>query len=110
MEPAFLPKPRPPVKPKVYTTEEEDKLDKEREEYFMMLRRKSIQEIYKDYIFDIEQLKFQKLQEMREKLYLKKIGKITEEDDVTSMNMPLETQNTNYYNLDKSKNSIIQRI
>lgn len=75
MEPAFYPKPRPPVKPKVLTTEEEERVEKEKEEYDQMVRRKSVQEIYKDYIFDIEQLKFQKLQEMRQKLYLKKIGK-----------------------------------
>lgn len=36
MEPAFFPKPRPPVKPKVLTTEEEEKLEKEKEEHYQM--------------------------------------------------------------------------
>lgn len=102
MKPAFYPEPRPPVKPKVLTTEEEEKQEKEQEEYQQMCRRKSIQEIYKDYIFDIEQLKFQKLQEMCQKLYLKKIGKGGDEENfVTTTQFPFETQNTQYVNLDK---------
>ena len=105
MKSAFLPEKRPPVKPKVLTTEEEEKLEKEKEECLQMLRRKSIQDIYKDYIFDIEQLKFQKLQEMRQKLYLKKIGKIIEEDHITTTNIALETQHNHYVNLDKVKTS-----
>lgn len=36
MEPAFYPKARPPVKPKVLTTEEEEKHEKEQEEYNQM--------------------------------------------------------------------------
>lgn len=101
MEPAFYPKPRPPIKAKVYTTEEEEKLEKEKEEFDQMLRKNSVQEIYKDYIFDIEQLKFQKLQEMKQKLYLKKIGKIYDEDIILTTHNGLETQHTNYVNLDK---------
>jgi serine/threonine protein kinase len=36
MEPAFIPPARPPVKPKVLTTEEEEKRDKENEELYQM--------------------------------------------------------------------------
>lgn len=36
MQPAFYPEPRPPVKPKVLTTEEEEKLEKENEECYQM--------------------------------------------------------------------------
>lgn len=84
MKPAFLPEKRPPVKPRVLNTEEEEKQEKEKEEFHQMLRRNSIQEIYKDYIFDIEQLKFQKLQEMRQRIYLKKIGRFSEDDHITT--------------------------
>ena len=101
MKPAFLPEKRPPVKKKTLTTEEEIKLEKEKEECMQMLRRKSIQDIYKDYIFDIEQLKFQKLQEMRQKLYLKKIGKAADDDHVTTTQLAFETQHNQYVNLDK---------
>lgn len=101
MEPAFIPKARPPVKPKVLTTEEEERVEKEKEEFELMVRRKSIQEIYKDYIFDIEQLKFQKLQELRQKEYHKMIGKLPEDDATTTTQYALETQHTNYVNLEK---------
>ena len=57
-----------------------------------MVRRKSVQEIYKDYIFDIEQLKFQKLQEIKEKLYLRKIGKFNDEENDTTQ-FAIETLN-----------------
>lgn len=101
MTPAFYPKARPPVKAKVMTTDEEEKHEKEEEEYYQMCRRKSIQEIYKDYMFDIEQLKFQKLQEMRQKIYLKKIGKLDEDMQTVTTQFAIETQHTNYVNLDK---------
>jgi hypothetical protein len=67
--------------------------------------------VYKDYIFDIEQLKFQKLQEMRQKLYLKKIGKL--EDDATviaTTQMAMETQHTNYANLDKQRPPVLKHL
>jgi protein kinase A len=101
MEPAFIPKQRPPVKPKVLNTEEEEKHEKEQEEYYQMCRRKSIQAIYQDYIFDIEQLKFQKLQEMRQKIYLKNSLKQEEDTQTLTTQFVLETQNTSYVNLDK---------
>ncbi|CAI2366352.1 unnamed protein product [Moneuplotes crassus] len=99
MEPAFYPKPRPPVKPKTLTTEEEERLEKENEEYYQMCRRESLQKIFEDYIFDIEQLKFQKLQEIRQKDYLKKIGKLEEDQNIVTTNFICETQNTNYHGL-----------
>ena len=101
LDPAFFPEPRPPVKPKVLCTEEEERVEKEKQEFDDMCRRKSVQEIYKDYIFDIEQLKFQKLQEMRQKLYLKKIGKLHDDEVVTTTHNGMETQHTNYMALDK---------
>ena len=65
-----------------------------------MVRRKSVQEIYKDYIFDIEQLKFQKLQEIKEKLYLSRIGKLNDDENNTTQ-FAIETQNIQYIDLEK---------
>jgi protein kinase A len=101
MEPAFIPSKRPPVKPKVLNTEEEEKHEKEQEEYYQMCRRKSIQAIYQDYIFDIEQLKFQKLQEMRQKIYLKNAVKQEEDTQTVTTQFAIETQHTSYVNLEK---------
>ena len=101
MEPAFFPEPRPPIKPRILTTEEEEKLEKEKEEHYQMCWKKSLQEIFVDYIFDIEQLKFQKLQEIRLKENLWKINKLEddEEPNLATTNFIGETQNTNYINM-----------
>lgn len=58
MKPGFIPPPKPPVKPKVYTTEESEWNDKEKEEAEELLRLEATQDTFKDYYFDIEQIWF----------------------------------------------------
>ena len=56
-----------------------------------MLRRKSIQNIYKDYIFDIEELKFPKTSGKEVKIIPKKFGKVVDDDHITTTQLAFKT-------------------
>lgn len=54
----FLPRDKPAIKPKKVNPEDEEKVEAERMEGLILLKRNSVQENFKDYFFDIDQLKF----------------------------------------------------
>lgn len=70
--PGFFPPPKPAIKPKMYTQTEYNIIEKQKEDAEDLVKHDSVQEIFMDYLFDIEQIKFQKQQEMRHELHLKK--------------------------------------
>jgi len=81
VKPGFIPPPKPAVKPKVFTEEEAERYEKELNEAEELLKLEHTQTTFKEYFFDIEQIKFRKLQQMRYEAYMKKMGMVDPETE-----------------------------